>query len=284
MHRQSAARQPSSAQLILVSIMAVFIVTIIVGVFALLFIPSHHHADDVWMHARTAARDMAPAKMTESQRYTTRTESIDAGATKVWRAISPIFGTLNISDALLAASLVGNSEKECDVVNALATPLAQQMARFGSTMDQVIDAGTARDNDGEACINKCVCSRGGLSGYGRYCGFKFSGCPNQPPCDDIDRCCMVHDICVGAKGYVDPDCTTNLAKCAACVHYRSQVTPQKVYREPGWTCATTQAEVAGIILADIMFLLPSCFDQAEQSALAAAVDIGCNSNNTIKSV
>jgi hypothetical protein len=35
--------------------------------------------------------------------------------------------------------------------------------------------------------------------YGKYCGILYSGCPGERPCDDLDACCMNHDLCVQAK-------------------------------------------------------------------------------------
>jgi len=36
--------------------------------------------------------------------------------------------------------------------------------------------------------------------YGKYCGIGYFGCPGEPPCDDLDDCCMTHDNCVDLKG------------------------------------------------------------------------------------
>lgn len=38
-----------------------------------------------------------------------------------------------------------------------------------------------------------------LLSYGKYCGINYSGCPGETPCDDLDTCCMNHDLCVEAK-------------------------------------------------------------------------------------
>ncbi len=35
--------------------------------------------------------------------------------------------------------------------------------------------------------------------YGKYCGIGYTGCPGAVPCDGLDRCCMVHDQCIGSQ-------------------------------------------------------------------------------------
>lgn len=54
----------------------------------------------------------------------------------------------------------------------------------------------------ETCSRKCesnFCSVPPLLSYGKYCGINYSGCPGETPCDDLDTCCMNHDLCVEAK-------------------------------------------------------------------------------------
>ncbi len=35
--------------------------------------------------------------------------------------------------------------------------------------------------------------------YGKYCGIGYTGCSGAVPCDGLDRCCMVHDRCIGSQ-------------------------------------------------------------------------------------
>ena len=74
---------------------------------------------------------------------------------------------------------------------------------------------------------------------------------------------MAHDACVTAEGYADCNCTVVLAKCAVCSQFGGES-----------TCAHA-AEAAATILADIMYLLPNCFDEAEREAVASAADLSC---------
>jgi hypothetical protein len=133
------------------------------------------------------------------------------------------------------------------------------------------------------CATDCQCSTGGFKAYGRYCGYMYSGCEGYPPCDPTDACCMAHDQCVSEERYVDCGCTTALAKCLACVYYacvsgeigfRSFIPDYEEGGGTDWTCVFSR-EVVAKLLADILYVLPSCFDRAQREALSAAVDLNC---------
>ncbi|ONK65412.1 uncharacterized protein A4U43_C07F36830 [Asparagus officinalis] len=57
-------------------------------------------------------------------------------------------------------------------------------------------------NKQQECSRTCEsdhCSAPPFLRYGKYCGFMYSGCPGEKPCDGLDACCMVHDACIQAK-------------------------------------------------------------------------------------
>ncbi|CAA2959390.1 phospholipase A2-alpha [Olea europaea subsp. europaea] len=50
--------------------------------------------------------------------------------------------------------------------------------------------------------------------YGKYCGFLYSGCPGEQPCDRLDACCMKHDQCIQIKGsYLSQQCNQEFLNC-----------------------------------------------------------------------
>ncbi|GER36160.1 phospholipase A2 family protein [Striga asiatica] len=51
--------------------------------------------------------------------------------------------------------------------------------------------------------------------YGKYCGVFYTGCPNEEPCDALDKCCMDHDNCIGKTGnqYLSQLCNGKLLEC-----------------------------------------------------------------------
>ncbi|KAL0798309.1 hypothetical protein Bca101_053484 [Brassica carinata] len=56
----------------------------------------------------------------------------------------------------------------------------------------------------ETCSKTCIaqdCKSIGIR-YGKYCGIGYSGCRGEPPCDNLDACCMTHDNCVDLKGKI----------------------------------------------------------------------------------
>lgn len=121
------------------------------------------------------------------------------------------------------------------------------------------------------CRTECQCTVGGaVAGYGRFCGYHYSGCAGYGPCDAVDACCVAHDACVTTEGYTDCTCTTVLAKCMACTWFSEQSEPYA----GNWTCSLSR-QAAAVILADIMFLLPTCFDEAERAAIGTAADLSC---------
>jgi len=105
----------------------------------------------------------------------------------------------------------------------------------------------------ERCSTNCQCTLGGLTTYGRWCGYRHSGCDGYGACDVLDECCQTHDYCVGAHGYTNCTCTTALAKCALCA-YKAPFTRDD-------TCKLRR-QAALRILSDIRYVLPSCFDDA----------------------
>jgi len=103
------------------------------------------------------------------------------------------------------------------------------------------------------CSTECQCTHAGLATYGRWCGYRHSGCDGYGACDMLDECCQTHDYCVGAHGHTDCNCTTALAKCAMCA-YSARMTAED-------TCALRKT-AALRILSDIRHVLPSCFEHA----------------------
>lgn len=99
------------------------------------------------------------------------------------------------------------------------------------------------------CSKTCKCSRSGLTQYGRFCGYGYTGCENVDPCDPLDLCCMIHDICVGNNGIKNCDCHRNLSMCAACA-YAS---------DPLLTSCPKMKTAAANIIADLEYILPHCF-------------------------
>jgi len=122
------------------------------------------------------------------------------------------------------------------------------------------------------CSTECRCSRGGLIGYGRYCGYHYTGCDGYGPCDATDACCMAHDRCVGREGYTDCGCTIALAKCLICAGAWYDYYSYSYYSS--WRCRHAD-DARTTMLADIAYLLPSCFDRAEAEAMEAAVAASC---------
>jgi len=138
--------------------------------------------------------------------------------------------------------------------------------------------GTNHAPDGSICVTECKCTRGGLTGYGRFCGYDYYACDGYLPCDAMDVCCMAHDYCVSKRGYTDCQCTTALAECAACVYRAETLGMASAYYHFGyhnsWECRHAR-DVAALVLSDMLFLVPKCFDGAEMVALAEAVDFDC---------
>lgn len=168
-------------------------------------------------------------------------------------------------DARAAAEGVPRDQLSYGLFAEGAETLSQRMAiAAGTVLPKVHRAQRAARRE---CNRACQCTRGGLVGYGRYCGYKYTGCEGYGACDAVDACCLAHDACVTVQGYTDCNCTVALAKCVAC----SGLSADGV--SPSW-CATS-FEVAAVILADVLFLLPACFERAEREALATAVDLTC---------
>ncbi|CAN8230084.1 unnamed protein product [Cochlearia groenlandica] len=76
----------------------------------------------------------------------------------------------------------------------------------------------------EKCSKTCVAKNcKGLSiTYGKYCGIGYYGCRGEPPCDDLDACCMTHDDCVDLKGMTYVDCHKQFQRCVS--HLNNTVT------------------------------------------------------------
>ncbi|AEE85635.1 Phospholipase A2-delta [Arabidopsis thaliana] len=67
----------------------------------------------------------------------------------------------------------------------------------------------------EKCSKTCIAQKCNVLGirYGKYCGIGYFGCPGEPPCDDLDDCCMTHDNCVDLKGMTYVDCHKQFQRC-----------------------------------------------------------------------
>ncbi|KAG8097918.1 hypothetical protein GUJ93_ZPchr0013g37957 [Zizania palustris] len=83
-----------------------------------------------------------------------------------------------------------------------------------------LDVGLQSAGDGVrklACSRTCEsdhCTTPPFLRYGKYCGILYSGCPGEPPCDELDACCMHHDRCVQAKNdYLSTKCNEQLLEC-----------------------------------------------------------------------
>ncbi|GLJ37672.1 hypothetical protein SUGI_0765320 [Cryptomeria japonica] len=66
------------------------------------------------------------------------------------------------------------------------------------------------------CSTRCkskFCKEAPLLRYGKYCGIFYSGCPGEAPCDGLDRCCMIHDQCIGNSNYLSTTCNQALLDC-----------------------------------------------------------------------
>ncbi|XP_078444457.1 putative phospholipase A2 homolog 2 [Wolffia australiana] len=67
------------------------------------------------------------------------------------------------------------------------------------------------------CSRTCesmFCTFAPLLRYGKYCGFKYGGCPGEAPCDPLDACCQIHDACIRAKGdYLSVSCNQGFLDC-----------------------------------------------------------------------
>lgn len=105
-------------------------------------------------------------------------------------------------------------------------------------------------DDHRFCGSECACSTAGLKYYGKYCGIGYTGCLGEPPCDDLDACCMVHDECVGTRGMRECDCHAALVECALCRYAEAA---------PSW-CDMSRTAAANVI-ADIAFVFPQCVAQ-----------------------
>ncbi|XP_052198670.1 phospholipase A2-alpha [Diospyros lotus] len=73
---------------------------------------------------------------------------------------------------------------------------------------------------GKECSRKCeseFCKVPPFLRYGKYCGFLYSGCPGEKPCDGLDACCMKHDACIQAKNndYLSTECSQDFLDCMA---------------------------------------------------------------------
>lgn len=103
------------------------------------------------------------------------------------------------------------------------------------------------------CGAECICSKGGIMKYGRWCGYGYAACDGLGSCDELDECCRLHDMCVSAHGYTDCSCTSALAKCARCAYLHA------VGSGPGTGFCDLAAEAALGVLVELESLLPHCF-------------------------
>lgn len=102
------------------------------------------------------------------------------------------------------------------------------------------------------CGVECICSRGGVMKYGRWCGYGYAACEGRGPCDELDECCRLHDMCVSAHGYTNCSCTSALAKCARCAYLHT------VRSGTGAGFCDLAAEAAVGILVELKSVLPHC--------------------------
>jgi hypothetical protein len=100
------------------------------------------------------------------------------------------------------------------------------------------------------CAKTCQCTNAGLKQYGRYCGFGYTGCLRQEPCDAVDMCCMLHDECVEIYGYTNCECHRNMTACISCA-FKS---------DPSLSWCPKMIDAAANIAADFVYLLPKCFE------------------------
>jgi len=278
-----------AASLVIVFVAALYLI------FAGLLLLHHHGSSQTsvlqreWQRARRVAARESPAighvRVTtkdDAREYVANTKHVDQKNSVGLVLRRPILAfALSPQDAEMLANLaplLDDIGQHVLLSQLMAT--ARKPVRLAPDADD-IGTGTDRDEDGNTCITECKCSKGGIAGYGRYCGMRFTGCPGTLPCNAIDRCCMIHDACVGEFGYTDKNCTVALAKCAACVYFSGEISMSSQAYETGWSssCSTSQTDIAELILADILYLLPDAFDRAEENALAMAVKLDCDNNN-----
>lgn len=107
------------------------------------------------------------------------------------------------------------------------------------------------------CSTECRCTRAGLTGYARWCGWRYTGCEGLEPCDALDSCCKTHDECVGGNSLTSCMCHAALVKCAACVYDSTNSTT-------GFGECHKTKETAIKIMANVMYIMPGCFSEAER--------------------
>ncbi|AEE85634.1 phospholipase A2-like protein [Arabidopsis thaliana] len=93
----------------------------------------------------------------------------------------------------------------------MITGLALSRVAFGLTAFLLLAVVSSQ----EKCSNTCIaqnCNSLGIR-YGKYCGIGYFGCPGEPPCDDLDACCMTHDNCVDLKGMTYVNCHKQFKRC-----------------------------------------------------------------------
>ncbi|KAH8969224.1 hypothetical protein BDL97_02G022800 [Sphagnum fallax] len=83
--------------------------------------------------------------------------------------------------------------------------------------------------------------------YGKYCGIGYTGCSGAVPCDGLDRCCMVHDRCIGSQltNYLNKTCNSNLRSCIEAFKNSGNAT------FAGANCSASDVETVAITAMDI---------------------------------
>ena len=139
-----------------------------------------------------------------------------------------------------------------DVVTSRETRASRSGQEHMATLEAAV---SSRNKKQRECSDMCQCTSAGMQPYGRYCGLMYTGCPGAVPCDNLDRCCMLHDSCTGYYGMFDKNCTVALVKCAACAINTANNDPLTT---SNWTCG--KRKQAGLtIISDVMFLFPQYF-------------------------
>ncbi|KAL6649623.1 hypothetical protein ACP70R_013847 [Stipagrostis hirtigluma subsp. patula] len=100
----------------------------------------------------------------------------------------------------------------CSLLLLLLLATASQALKIGNLLGK-LPVGVH-----QGCSRTCesaFCTVPPLLRYGKYCGILYSGCPGEMPCDALDHCCMIHDLCVDAHNndYLNLECNKNLLSC-----------------------------------------------------------------------
>ncbi|XP_068661122.1 phospholipase A2-alpha-like [Aristolochia californica] len=115
-----------------------------------------------------------------------------------------------------------------------------------------LKVGTQASSGFGQCSNTCesdICTVPFLR-YGKYCGYLYTGCPGQQPCDGLDACCKDHDACIDSNDndLLNVECSQALLDCITRFRNSGEATFQ------GNKCSVSQVvdEIYGVIEAALV--------------------------------